>query len=190
MRLAIPSLLALVLLAAAHDAAAQASPEPPPLRLPAGIRARVFTRALPDRTVEGRIVSADASAVTLVPRLADPFERGELTVRTSDVAKLEVTFGKKRHGWQGALIGAAAGALVGLAFDVDPVLCKVDNNYFCSRGAAIAGGAGAFAIVGGAIGFFVKTDRWTPVALDTLGPPSGATSERSSALSFGATVRF
>ncbi len=190
MRLTMPSLLALFLMAAAHEAAAQAWPEPPPLRLPAGIRARVFTRVLSDRTIEGRLVSADTSAVTLVPKWADPFERREMTVPTSDVMKLEVSFDKKRHWWQGALIGAAAGALVGLAFEVDPVLCKVDDNVFCSRGEAIGAGAGSIAIVGGAIGFFVKTDRWTPVALDTLGPPVRATGERSSAVSFQASVRF
>jgi hypothetical protein len=190
MRPIMPSLLALFLMAAAREGGAQALPEPPPLRLPAGARARVFTRALPDRTIEGRIVSADTSAVTLVPEWADPFERREMTVPTSDVMSLEVTFEKKRHWWQGALIGAAAGALLGLASDIDPALCQANNDVFCSRGEAIAAGAGGGAILGGAIGFFVETDRWTPVALDTLGPPVRATGERSSALSFRATVRF
>lgn len=189
MRPTLPSMLAVVLMAVAHEAAAQAWPEPPTLRLPEGIRARVFTRALPGRAIEGSIVSADTSAVTLVPKWADPFERGEMTVPTSDVMRLEVSFEKKRHWWQGALIGAAAGALLGLTFEVDPVRCEVSSDVPCSRGEAIAAGAGGFAIVGGAIGFFAKTDRWTPVALDTLGPPLRG-GERSSALSFGATIRF
>jgi hypothetical protein len=116
MRPTMPSLLAVVLMATAHEAAAQAWPEPPPLRLPAGVRARVFTRALPDRTIEGTIVSADASAVTLVPKWADPLERPEMTVSTSDVMKL----GELREEAalrQGALIGRRR-VLLGLATSI------------------------------------------------------------------------
>lgn len=41
---------------------------PPPLQLPAGLPARVWTASPGDARVEGRLVRADAAAITLVPR--------------------------------------------------------------------------------------------------------------------------
>ena len=76
-----------------------------------------------------------------------------------------------------------------LAFtdDVDPVLCKVNENVLCSRGEALAIYGLGSAALGAGIGALIKTDRWTPVALDTLGPPAR---EARSPLSLKLTFRF
>jgi hypothetical protein len=102
-----------------------------------------------------------------------------------------VALEKKRHWWQGALIGAAVGAALALTDDVDPVLCEVNENVLCSRGEAIlVYGLGSTA-TGAGIGVPIKTDRWTPVALDAFGPPSPPLLRESrAALSVKVTFRF
>lgn len=157
------------LLASAGLAAAQDGPEPALLQLPAGVKARVFTRALPNQRVEGVLLSADASQVSILPA-GDPLVRTELTVTANDVIRLELALEKKRHWWQGLLIGAVAGVLVGLDDDVDPALCELNENVSCSRGEAIFDNTLGGAVVGVAIGALVRTDRWTPVALEALAP--------------------
>lgn len=159
------------LLASAALAPAQDLPEPALLQLPAGVEARLFTRALPNQRVEGVLLRADASEVSILPA-GDLLVGTELTVPANDVIRLELALEKKRHWWQGLLIGAAAGALLGLGDDVDPALCELNENVSCSRGEAIADYALGGAAVGVAIGAFVRTDRWTPVALEALAPPA------------------
>lgn len=82
---------------------------------------------------------------------------------------------------------------VALAFtdDVDPVLCEVNENVLCSRGEAIlVYGLGSTAM-GAGIGALIKTDRWTPVALDAFRPPSPPRVRESRApLSVSVTFRF
>jgi hypothetical protein len=165
------ALAALALLTGVGPAAAQAPPAPPPLKLPTGIRVRVWTRSLPNQRIEGTLLGADSTAVTLVPKGTHPLATGEMRLPAIDVTRLDVALERKSHWWQGALIGAAAGALlVGLSSDVDPVLCEVNTDVLCSRGEAFAYGAGGGALIGVVIGALVKTDQWTPVALDALGP--------------------
>lgn len=166
------ALLVLVFAAAVPVALAQAPPAPPPLRLPAGVRTRVWTHSLPNHRIEGTLLSADSTAVTLVPKSNQPLMGGEMRLPTPDVTRLEVALEKKRHWWQGALIGAAVGVALAFTDDVDPVLCEVNENVLCSRGEAIlVYGLGSTAM-GAGIGALIKTDRWTPVALDAFGPPS------------------
>jgi hypothetical protein len=168
-------------------ALAQAPPAPPHLKLPAGIRVRVRTYSLPKQTIEGTLLSADSSAVTLVPKSEQPLLGREMKLPAADVTRMDVSLGKRRHWWQGALIGAALGLAVGFTDDVDPVLCKTNENVLCSRGEALAVYGLSMAAGGAAIGAFIKTDEWTPVALDTLGPPAR---EARGPLSLKLTFRF
>ena len=73
-----------------------------------------------------------------------------------------------------ALLGVALGATV----ELDPApLCEggdvhyVSETYICSRGEAIAYSVVGSGLLGVGIGALIKTDRWTPVALDALAPP-------------------
>jgi len=152
-------------------AVAQAPPSPPPLKLPAGIRVRVQTYSLAGQTIEGTLRSADSSTVRLVPKGEQPLLAEEMALPAADVTRMDVALGKKSHWWQGALIGAAVGLAMAFTDDVDPVLCEVNENVLCSRGEALAVYGLTSAALGAGIGALIKTDRWTPVALDALGPP-------------------
>ena len=165
-------LTAVVLAAGVPAALAQAPPAPPPLRLPAGLRVRVWTWSLGGQRIDGSLRSADSGAVTLVAESGQPFQPGEMTLPAADVTRMDVALGKKNHWWQGAVIGAALGLAFAFTDDVDPALCKVNENVLCSRGEAfLVYGLGTTAI-GAGVGALIKTDRWTPVALDAFGPPS------------------
>lgn len=184
------SLVAVVLGTGVPAVVAQA-PEPPPLRLPAGVRVRVWTFSLAGQRIEGTLLSADSAAVTLIPKSSQPLLGGEMRLPAGDVTRLDVALERKSHWWQGALVGAAVGAAFAFTDDVDPVLCKVNENVLCSRGEAIlVYGLGTTA-VGAGVGALIKTDRWTPVALDAFGPPSPPILRESRApLSFQVSFRF
>ena len=181
------ALILAVLGTGAPVALAQEPPAPPHLKLPAGIRVRVRTYSLPNQAIEGTLLSADSGAVRLVPRSEQPLLGGEMKLPAADVTRMDVALGKKRHWWQGALIGAVVGLAMAFTDDVDPVLCKTNDNVLCSRGEALAVyGLGGTA-TGAGIGALIKTDKWTPVALDTLGPPAR---EARGPLAVRLTVRF
>jgi hypothetical protein len=152
-------------------ALAQAPPAPPTLRLPPGLKVRVWTDSMPNQRIEGTLVSADSGAVTVVPKGGDGLVAGELKLPAFDVTRLDVALGKKRHWWQGALIGAALGLAMAFSDDVDPVLCEVNENVLCSRGEALLVYGLTSTAIGAGVGALIKTDTWTPVALDVLGPP-------------------
>jgi hypothetical protein len=86
---------------------------------------------------------------------------------------------------------------MGFTMDVDSTRCEFDDNYFCSRGEALAVMGGTSAALGAGIGALVKSDVWIPVALDALGPPParvgrvGPTLRATpGGLSLGVAVRF
>jgi hypothetical protein len=181
------ALILAVLGTGAPVARAQEAPAPPHLKLPAGIRVRVRTYSLPNQTIEGTLLSADAGAVRLVPKSDQPLIGGEMRLPAADLTRMDVALGKKRHWWQGAVIGAAVGLALALTDDVDPVLCKTNENVLCSRGEALAVYGLTSTALGAGIGALIKTDKWTPVALDTLGPP---VHETRAPLSVKMTFRF
>jgi hypothetical protein len=160
---------ALVLVAAA-TASAQPAAEPAPLQLPTGAKVRLRTRTAPQSWVKGYLASASASSIAFVPEGAPPLGASEMRLPTESVTRLELNTGRKRHWLVGLVAGTAIGIAVGATTDVDPVACKYDYNYECSRGAALATYGLGFAALGVGVGALVKTDRWTPVALDALGP--------------------
>jgi hypothetical protein len=171
----------------APAALAQPLPEPPPLRLPAGLRVRVWTWSLAGQRIDGSLRTADSGAVTLVPEDSHPLHPAELRLPAGEITRMDVALGKKRHVWQGAVIGAALGLALAFTDDVDPVLCKVNDEVLCSRGEALAVYGVTMAGLGAGVGALVRTDRWTPVALDALGPP---VREARGPLSFKLTFRF
>jgi hypothetical protein len=155
----------------AAEPAARAAAEPVLLTLPMGAQVRLQTAAAPGSWIKGILVSADSASVALVPENAPPLGANQLRVPSASVARLELATGKKRHWLPGLVIGAALGLALGATSDVDPVACEYDYNYECSRGEALALYGVSMAAAGAGIGALVKTDRWTPVALDALAPP-------------------
>jgi hypothetical protein len=171
-------ILALVLGLPASGALAQSTVQPPqaagepvPLTLPMGARVRVQTMAAPGSWIRGILVSADSASVALVPENAPPLGANQLRVPTASVGRFELQTGSQRRWLYGLAAGVALGVAVGFAADVDPVACEFDYDYMCSRGEALAYGVLGMGAVGAGVGALIKTDKWTPVALDALAPP-------------------
>jgi hypothetical protein len=121
--------------------------------------------------IKGVLASADARTIALVPAEALPLGDNQFRLPSESVACLEVLTGKKSRSLPGLLIGTAAGVAMGFDVPVDSVQCKVDDNYFCNRASAVAAMGATSAVIGLLVGKLIKTDVWTPVALDALGPP-------------------
>ena len=151
--------------------AVQSATEPPLLRLPMGARVRLQTAAAPGSWLRGILVSADSASIGLVPENAPPLGANQLVVPSTSVGRFELQTGSKRHWLHGLVAGVALGVVLGFTLDVDPVACEFDYNYACSRGEAVAYSAVGLGVLGAGIGALIKTDRWTPVALDALAPP-------------------
>jgi hypothetical protein len=144
--------------------------ETPALELPVGSRMRVTTR-VSDRWTEGVLISADLRSLSFVPDGAPPLGDNRFEVPTEAVTRLEVSTGKKRQWLPGLLIGLGLGVAMGATVDVDAEQCELDDNYFCSRGEAIAAMSASSAGIGALIGSLIKKEIWTPVTLEALGPP-------------------
>lgn len=164
-------LVVAAVLGAAASAQAQTADEPPGLTLPMGARVRLQTVAVSGSWVKGMLVSADTATISLVPEGAPPIGANQLRLPSTSIARFEMLTGQKRQWLPGLLVGVAVGLLVGATAEVDPVACEYDLDYECSRGAAYATYGIGFAALGAGIGALVKTDRWTPVALDALAAP-------------------
>ena len=154
------------------SALAQPAAEPLLLRLPMGARVRLQTAAAPGSWMRGILLSADSASIGLVPENAPPLGANQLVVPSTSVGRFELQTGIKRHWLHGLVAGLALGVALGFTLNVDPVACKYDYDYACSRGEAVAySGLGSGAI-GAGIGALIKTERWTPVAVDALAPPA------------------
>jgi hypothetical protein len=153
------------------SALAQAATEPPLLRLPMGARVRLQTAAAPGSWMRGILVNADSATIALVPENAPPLGANQLVVPSASVGRFELQTGSKRHWLYGLAAGVALGLVLGATSEVDPVACEYDYNYECSRGEALAIYGVGMGAVGAGIGALIKTDKWTPVALDALAPP-------------------
>jgi hypothetical protein len=171
--------LALVLTLPASSALAQqASPaapalvEPALLTLPMGSKVRLQSKATPGQWMKGVLVRADSASVAIVPDGAPPLGANQLSLPSASVGRFELKTGSKRQWLWGLAAGAALGLALGATTDVDPVACKYDYNYECSRGSALALYGLGTAALGAGVGALIKTDRWTPVALDSLAPPA------------------
>jgi hypothetical protein len=153
------------------QAATEPAAEPELLALPMGAQVRVRTAAAPGAWIQGILVSADSGGLALVPAGAPPIGANQLRFPIASVERFELQTGKKRHALHGLIAGVALGVLAGVTAEVDPVACEYDVDYMCSRGEAVTVLVLGFGVLGAAVGGVVKTDEWTPVALDTLAPP-------------------
>lgn len=181
----------------ATDAVAQSKAEPPALELPVGARVRLRTHAAPGEWIRGHLARADSAGVALVPEGAPPFGANQLRIPRDEVTRLELATGTKRQWLRGLVIGAALGVAMGFSMDVDPDRCQFDDNYFCSRGGAVALMGATSAGIGALVGSAIRKDVWTPVGLEALGPPPLRVSESGLGLravpggvSLGWSVRF
>jgi len=173
-------MLAVILGVSASGALAQPAAEPTLLKLPMGARVRLQTLAAPGNWMKGILASADSTSVALVPEDAPPLGANQLVVPSASVSRFELRTGTKRRWLPGLIAGVALGLVVGFTEDVDSPACDVPDysyiedysGYYCSRGEAVAVSTLGFGGLGAGIGALIKADKWTPVALDALAPPS------------------
>lgn len=164
-------------------AAAPATAEPTLLTLPMGSQVRLQASTALGQWMKGILVSADSASIAIVPEGAPPLGANQLRMPSASVSRFELKTGSKRQWLWGLAIGAALGVAIGATAELDEVACDTasyygasSDYYFCSRGEAIAYSVLGMGAVGAGIGALVKTDRWTPVALDALAPPAPRTS--------------
>jgi hypothetical protein len=185
MRITTPILAGLLGLLAA-DALAQ-SPAPPAFTLPVGARVRVF--AADHRGIEAYLSRHDEAGLTLAFPGESPFAPPiEMAVPATSITRLEMSLGKKRHGLIGAVVGAVVIGLTGFSDPIDTSgNCDYQSSAPCSRAEAVVIAALAGALLGGAVGHCVQTERWAPVALDAMAPVP-PTARETHAAPGGATV--
>ncbi len=147
---------------------ARDTPEPLPFVLPTDVRARLSSTG-PLNRIRGLLLDSDREALTL--RLEDG---RELKVPIASLTRLEVVLEKKRNALKGLLVGAAVGLVLGSLEKTHPESCHSSSSQFCSRGEAIAYSVGGSALVGAGVGALIKSDRWTPVALEALRAPAAS----------------
>lgn len=148
--------LVLVLLISGSMAWAE-EPQASGLPLTVGTKVRVRAAA-PGEPLVGWVTGVDEQDLTLSVRESAPMK-----IPRDSISVADMSVGRRGHALQGLLIGAALGAAVGLAIPVDPVLCKSDPGYACSRGEILPLTIVAEAGAGALIGHFIKTDRWARV---------------------------
>ncbi len=176
MKRVLSQVLTLVVSVPAGSALAQEPPrpvtpstEPSLLTLPMRAQVRLQAKAAPKQWIKGVLVGADASSVVIVPQNAPPVGANQLRLPSSSIGRLELKTGSRRQWLWGLAAGAALGFVLG-ATTYDDEEC--DFGPGCSRAVA---GVGTGLVLGGAgagVGALITTDRWTPVAIDTLAPPA------------------
>jgi hypothetical protein len=157
----------------AASVAAQGFPPPPDPRF--GGRVRL---TLAEASVQGYLVARDAERLTLAFPGEGPFaSSSRASFPLASVERIELSVGTKRHARLGAAIGLVVLGLTGLSAPIDrSPSCDSSSTQPCSRGEAVFIAAAAGALLGGAVGHFVTTDHWVPLAKDALPvfPPSPA----------------
>jgi hypothetical protein len=167
---------ALIFLAAALAAsplAAQTALAPPPgddvLSLRTGDRVRIWSAdAAPLSAAVGTVNAADGQGLALV------IDRRIRVVPFTTLTKLEVRRARRHTGF-GALVGAMMGAFASLF--LEEIFDRNLDAWEWAAGVSAFTGAGAG--LGAAVGHYVRTHRWDPLAIvpasrppAPVGPPS------------------
>ncbi len=183
-----PLLLALTAVVAAGCAPSRVATTPEPAPQP-GERIRYATLADSSRLVTTRLVAIDADSMRVERYRSDVRPRRDtLSIPSDSLARLQVKVGTRRHPVEGALIGTAVGAGVGL-------LCVLEEesgwgaptDEECFFGFTLLGtGTGLL------IGTIVRTTVWAPATVPSREPevPARQAPPAVSARPIGIGVRF
>jgi hypothetical protein len=164
-------LLRVALLAlAAAPAAGQEVPVGP---LPIVEGSKLRLTQMSGNTIRGILAGMGDRSLVIAQPVENPLvPPPRFEVPLASLERVEVSQGQRSSLWLGALVGAVAIGALGFAMDVNPDDCGDDSSAFCSRAEAVAVTAGTGAVLGGLVGFFIKRERWVPVAVEALGAPA------------------
>lgn len=139
-----------------------------PLPVIVGSRIRLLAPTVVTGRIEGVLIHLDEQAL-----LVGGADRPPTSVPRQAIERLEVKTGRRGHKLMGMLIGAGAGALLGIA---NPCVAMVGCDPRNTGGAALIDGL-AGAGWGAGIGALIRTDRWSTVPPESvrvrLGPARG-----------------
>lgn len=126
---------------------------------------RVRVKFTPDQTIQGMVVASNDASISV-----DTGGAGIVQIDRDEILHVDRYEGQRRNWSYGLLVGAAAGMIVGgiVAATDEPEEDEMDFHMdgFVVAGYGLLGGA-----VGGAVGAFIKSDRWVsiPVSDVTIG---------------------
>jgi hypothetical protein len=129
-----------------------------------GSRIRVVTG---DGRLTGVLAAVDANGVTVA------VEGGPIVVPRASIRSMQMSSGRRGRAGEGALLGAVAGLLIGLASPTDePGNCLGSTG--CDRGPVVVGAMLGTTLMGAGIGAFIRTDRWVDARFDVgITAPAG-----------------
>jgi hypothetical protein len=130
------------------------APPPAPPTLTAGAKVRL--RAPATGKVQGIVIGMDEASLHV--RTDD----GPVKVRRDEITRIEVGAGRRRRTVKGLLIGAAmTGASAAMGGGCSPGGCSSGSDH-------AAAGIAAGATIGAAVGYLVKSERWTSLPVERV----------------------
>lgn len=155
----IPFLLTAILVCLASPAAAQDQ-----LTYEPGLRVRVETRSMPDARIVGTLRSWTGDSIVIE---SDADQAGGLvSLPVHDVTRVDISEGTRSQWGKGARYGLLGGTLIGLGLGAAGceesgfIMTREECIFSLGMGMAFVG-----AVVGSAVGIFVRTERWEQVSL-------------------------
>lgn len=120
--------------------------------------------------IEGRVVAQDSEGLEIL------VDEETVSVPLEKIDKLKISRGKASNASTGALVGGGLVGITGLALGI----AMASDDFFDTTGADVAAatfvGFGIGAVIGGAIGSAIKTEKWDDVdkvELDVFVAPDG-----------------
>ena len=143
-----------------------------------GSRVRILAPTMVHGRLEGMVLEMDENSL-----LVGMDDRGPIRLPREAITRLDVSTGRHRRALKGMIIGAGIGvATLGLAaatYHSDGGGSSDSTSWGAAVGQFALGGAAW----GAGIGALIKSDRWSPVPLDTVRVGLGPTRGRGVALS-------
>ena len=120
------------------------------------------------QTVTGTLLSLDSAGLVIVTGKAD-----SVTVPRASITAVEVSTGTRSHAGKGALIGLGTGLLTGVVVGIASSGSD-DGDFFDFSSGEWAAGVGLTGAVigtgvGAIVGAVIRTDKWAPAVLPTVG---------------------
>jgi hypothetical protein len=149
---------------------------PPPAGPAVSVGSKVRLRAPATGKVQGIVIGMDDALLQI--RTDD----GPMNVRRDAITRIEVGAGRRRRTVKGLLIGAAmTGASAALGAGCSPGGCSSESDH-------AAAGVAAGATIGAAVGYLIKSERWTSLPVEQV--RVGVAPSRRGGVALSLSLRF